>query len=43
MELVLHLECGMQVGRSFPESLKGLEISNQHWQLVPIADGPRII
>ena len=32
----------MQVGKGFPESLKGLEIGDVRRQPVPVADGPRI-
>ena len=40
--LVRRLECGVQVGKGFPESLEGLEVGYVRWQPVPIADGPRI-
>ena len=42
MELVEHLVFGMQVGKDFPESLKGLKVHDVRRQPVPFAERPRI-
>ena len=42
MDLVGHEECGMEVCKGIPESLRALKVSDVRWQPVPVADGPRI-
>ena len=42
MDLVRHVECGMEVCKGIPESLRALEVGELCWQPVPVADCPRI-
>ena len=42
MDLVGHMECGMEVCKGIPESLRALEVSDVRWQQVPVDDGRRI-
>ena len=39
MDLVGHVECGMEVCKGTPESLRALEVGDVRWQPVPVADG----
>ena len=42
MDLVEHVECGVEVCKGIPESLRALEVGDVRWQPVPVAGGPRI-
>ena len=42
MDLVGHMQCGMEVCKGIPESLRALEVGDVRWQPVPVTDGPRI-
>ena len=42
MDIVGHVECGMEVCKGIPESLRALEVSDVCWQPVPVTDGQRI-
>ena len=42
MDLVGHLEYGIEVCKGIPESLGALEVGDVHWPRVPVTDGPRI-
>ena len=42
VDLVGHVECGMEVCKGILEYQRALEVGNVRWQSVPVADGPRI-
>ena len=42
MDLVGHVECGMEVCRGIPNSRKALEVGDVRWQPVPVTDGSTI-
>ena len=42
MDLVGHKECGMEVCKGIPESLRAQEVGDVRWQPDPVTDGPKI-
>ena len=36
------MECGIEVYKGIPESLRALKVSDVPWQPVSVTDGPRI-
>ena len=42
MDLVGHMECGMEVCKGIPEFLRALDVGDVRWQPVPVTDGLRI-